>query len=130
MPLRIAESGHPTRCGFGKSWDKPLPSRFNIRFSSALNSSCCLRTRMLSVEIVPKKCQVYRERSVKTKFGNAAVMQRGPTVHEACLLHIEIEVCPEAPSGPDVPQFPSMSIRIAEQPIPCGSNHPSSAPPR
>src|ERR1700688_178151 len=51
MPLSIAESGHPIRCGFGKSLDKPLLSRSNIRFSSALNSSCCFRTRLLSVEI-------------------------------------------------------------------------------
>src|SRR5580704_11089681 len=98
MLLRTAEPGHPTRCGFGKSWDKPVPSRFNIRFSSALNSSCCFRTRLLSVEIVTKKRQVYCERSVQTKFGDAVVMQRGRTAHAAYLLHNEIEVWPEAPS--------------------------------
>src|SRR5713101_7996578 len=118
MPLSIAESGHPTRCGFGKSWDKPLLSRSNIRFSSALNSSVCFRTRLLSVEIITKKRQVYRERSMQTNFRNAAVTQRGPAEHAACLSHNGIEVWPEAPSGRDVLRFPSMSIRTAEQPIP------------
>jgi hypothetical protein len=55
MLLRIAEPGHPMRCGFGKSRDKPLFSRSSIRFSSPLNSSCSFRTRLLSVEVVTRK---------------------------------------------------------------------------
>src|SRR5580698_4355369 len=67
---------------------------------------------------------------MQTYFRNAAVTQHGPAEHAACLLHNEIAVWPEVPSGQDVPRFPSMSIRTAEPPIPCGSSHPSSARPR
>src|SRR6266849_1878277 len=55
MPRSTAESGHPTRCGFGKSRDKPLPSRSNIRFSSPLNSSCAFRTCLLPVEVASQR---------------------------------------------------------------------------
>jgi hypothetical protein len=75
MPLSIAESGHPTRCGFGKSWDRPLLSRSNIRFSSALNSSCCFRTHLLKKlkSSSQTNAKVYRERSMQTNIRNAAV---------------------------------------------------------
>src|SRR5450755_2326367 len=42
MPLSTAESGHPTRWGFGNSRDRPCVSRSTTRFSSLLNSSCSL----------------------------------------------------------------------------------------
>ena len=62
MLLSTAESGHPTRCGFGKSRDRPLASRSNIRFSSRVEFFL-LRSELACSQM--KSCtktgQVYRE---------------------------------------------------------------------
>lgn len=44
MLLRTKEPGHPMRCGFGNSRDRPRASRASIRFSSWLNSCSSVRT--------------------------------------------------------------------------------------
>src|SRR5437588_11973107 len=61
MLLRIAGPGHPTRCGFGNSRDRPRASRSNIRFSSRLNSCSSVRTPCSLMESLHKDRSVYRE---------------------------------------------------------------------
>src|SRR6266700_5624522 len=116
MLLRIAEPGHPMRCGFGKSRDKPLFSRSSIRFSSPLNSSCSFRTRLLSLEVATKNGQVYRDRSMQvTPARIQTVTSCGQSGFATCQWRNGIEVWPVAPLASDVTQFLSTNIRTAEQ---------------
>src|ERR1017187_2082538 len=48
--LRTGEFGHPTRCGFGNSRDRPCASTSKRRLSSLPNSSCSLSTCLLSLK--------------------------------------------------------------------------------
>src|SRR5580658_3497202 len=61
MLLRIAGPGHPTRCGFGNSRDRPRASRSSIRFSSWLNSCSSVRTPCSLMKSLHEDRSVYRE---------------------------------------------------------------------
>src|ERR1700692_3729218 len=76
MPRSTAESGHPTRCGFGKSRDKPLPSRSSIRFSSPLNSSCAFRTCLLPVEVAFTKEKPSLTRPINANHSSSTQQSR------------------------------------------------------
>lgn len=49
----MAESGHPTRSGFGNSRDRPRANRSKMRFSSSMEFTRSIRTR-LSLKLLPQ----------------------------------------------------------------------------
>src|SRR5271169_3486012 len=127
MPLSTAESGHPTRWGFGNSRDRPCVSRSKTRCSSVFNSSCSLRTCLPSLELFSAAMP-----SLPLASGCGPLVRRcsficrTPSEPQACEALDEIELWPPVRPGPHVLRFLSRNIHIAARSIPCVSSRPYS----
>ena len=126
MLLRIAEPGHPTRCGFGNSRDRPRASRSNIRFSSRLNSCSFGQNALLSNEVTSQR-QVSLPRGICASHCSPPKPSLAPTEESTQLTNCvaKSQLGLRFSQVEMLCNFTARSIRTAEQPRPCGSTHPS-----